>query len=65
MNIQCLTQINKFKYLGSLITSDGRSTEEIKHRIELVKSAFIKKKTIISSKTMNTRIRENVIRTYV
>jgi len=37
-NVEC------FKYLGSLLTNDGRCTCEIKSRIAMAKAAFNKKK---------------------
>jgi len=36
-NVEC------FKYLGSLLTNDGRCTREIKSRIAMEKAAFSKK----------------------
>ena len=33
-----------FKYLGSMLTNDGRCTREIKSRIAMAKAAFSKKK---------------------
>ena len=38
-NVEC------YKYLGSLLTNDGRCTREIKSRIVMAKAAFSKKKT--------------------
>jgi len=35
-----IAQITSFKYLGSLITADGRSSHEIKQRIEQAKTAL-------------------------
>ena len=37
-NVEC------FKYLGILLTNDGRCTREIKSRIAMAKAAFSKKK---------------------
>ena len=41
-----------FKYLGSILTDDGRCTCEIKSRIVMAKAAFNKKKkkTLFTSK---------------
>jgi len=39
-NVEC------FKYLGSMLTNDGRCTCEIKSRIDMAKAAFKKKKTL-------------------
>ena len=37
--------VESFKYLGSILTSDGRCTCEIKCRIAMAKAAFNKKRT--------------------
>ena len=42
-NVECL------KYLGSILTNDGRCTCEIKSRIAMAKAAFNKKKTLFTS----------------
>ena len=42
-NVEC------FKYLGSMLTKDGRCTCEIKSRIAMAKAAFNKKKTLFIS----------------
>jgi len=43
-NVEC------FKYLGSMLTNDGRCTCEIKSRIVMTKAAFNKQKTLFTSK---------------
>ena len=40
MNGQLLEEVDAFKYLGSTLTKDGRSTKEIKTRIGLATSAM-------------------------
>ena len=40
-NVEC------FKYLGSMLTNDGRCTCEIKSRIAMAKAAFDKKKILL------------------
>ena len=42
-NVEC------FKYLGSMLTNDGRCTCETKSRIAMAKAAFNKKKTLFTS----------------
>ena len=42
INGQVLEQVKKFKYLGQWITDDGRCECEIKNRIEIARSTFIK-----------------------
>ena len=41
-NVEC------FKYLGSILTNDGRCTCEIKSRIAMAKAAFNKKKILFT-----------------
>lgn len=36
-----IEQIQQFKYLGSMITSDGRCSIEIRQRIAMAKNAFM------------------------
>ena len=43
-NVEC------FKYLGSMLTNDGRYTCEITPRIAMAKAEFNKKKTLFTSK---------------
>ena len=43
---QPLENVESFKYLGSILTNDGRCTCEIKCRIAMAKAAFNKKKTL-------------------
>jgi len=42
--------MESFKYLGSMLTNDGRCTYEIKSRIFMAKAAFSKTKTLFTSK---------------
>ena len=44
-NVECL------KYLGSMLTNDGRCTCEIKSRIVMAKAALSKKKTLFTNWT--------------
>jgi len=57
-NVEC------FKYLGSLLTNDGRCTREIKFRIAMAKAAFSKKKTLFTSK-LNLNLRKKLIKCYI
>ena len=43
-----LEQVEKFKYLGTIIQSDGRNDAEIRTRVAMAKSAFIKKKELLT-----------------
>ena len=44
-----LENVESFKYLGSILTNDGRFTCEIKYRIVMAKAALNKKRTIFTS----------------
>ena len=57
-NVEC------FKYLGSLLTNDGRCTREIKSRITMAKAAFSKKKTLFTSK-LDLNLRKKLIKCYI
>ena len=57
-NVEC------FKYLGSLLTNDGRCTREIKSRIAMAKAAFSKKKTLFTSK-LDLNLRKKLIKCYI
>jgi hypothetical protein len=41
-----LENVESFKYLGSMLTNDGRCTCEIKFRIAMAKAAFNKKRAL-------------------
>jgi len=43
-----LENVESFKYLGSVLTDDGRCTCEIKSRIAIAKGAFKKKKALFT-----------------
>ena len=57
-NVEC------FKYLGSVLTNDGRCTCEIKSRIVMAKAAFNKKKDIFTS-TLDLNLRKKVVKFYI
>jgi hypothetical protein len=60
-----LKQVNKFKYHGTAITSDGRCTTEVKCRIGQAKVAFQKMRNILCNKNLSMEIRKLVLKTYV
>ena len=59
-----LENVGCFKYLGSLLTNDGRCTREIKSRIAMAKAAFSKKKTLFTSK-VDLNLRKKLIKCYI
>ena len=52
-----------FKYLGSMLTNDGRCTCEIKSRIAMAKAAFNKKKNLFIS-TLDLNLRKKLVKCY-
>src|SRR5580693_9332110 len=48
INGQLVEQVNKFQYLGSMMTEGGRCTTEVKRRIAMAKDAFSKRKELLS-----------------
>ncbi|GFR85474.1 craniofacial development protein 2 [Elysia marginata] len=62
---KCIEQIEQFKYLGQLITTDARSDDEIKSRITITKSAFTKLSHILTSKRVGLLTRLRVMKCFV
>ena len=60
-----LKQVNKFKYLGTIITSDGRCDTEVRSRIGQAKVAFQRMKSIVCNKHLSIEIRKQVVQSYV
>ena len=60
-----LRQVEKFKYLGSVATSDGKNEHEIRIRIGQAKTAFNKMKTILTNKAMAIDLRKRKLSAYI
>ena len=61
-----LQRVEKFKYLGSLITSDGRSINEIKIRTAQAKKAFQDLSTSLRNKHISIKTRiKRVLECYI
>ena len=60
-NVEC------FKYLGSMLTNDGRCTCEIKSRIAMAKAAFKKKKKkkILFTSKLDLNLRKKLVKCYI
>ena len=59
-----LENVEFFKYLGSILTNDGRCTGEIKSRIAMAKAAFNKRRTLFSS-TLDLESRKKLVKCYI
>ena len=60
-----LKRKQSFKYLGTLITQDGRGHSEVNTRIAQAKIVFQKMKSILTNKNMSTATRQRVLQCYV
>jgi hypothetical protein len=59
-----LENVVSFKYLGRILTNDGRFTCEIKCRIAMTKAAFNKKRNLFTS-TLDLELRKKQVKCYV
>ena len=62
---EVLEQVEKYKYLGSLVTQDGRCVEDIKTRIAIAKNAFTKIKAMVTNRAISINLRKRFIKAYV
>ena len=60
-----IKQVDSFTYLGSIITSDGRSETDIKCRIGMEKTACTGMRNVLCSKKLNIKTRKRVLKCYV
>ena len=54
INGEEIEQVQQFRYLGSVLTEDGRCEQEIRTRIAKAKAAFNEKKTLLEGKLQLT-----------
>jgi hypothetical protein len=59
-----LENVESFKYLGSILTNDGRFTCKINCRIAMAKAAFNKKKVLFTS-TLDLELRKKLQKCYI
>ena len=59
-----LENVKYFKYLGSMLTEDGRCTCEIKSRFAMANAAFNQKKNLFTRK-LDLNLRKRLVRCYV
>ena len=64
LNGMKIEQVKKFQYLGSIISSDGRSQDEIKARLSMARTAFTKRRDLLS-KGFNNRVKNRIIKTII
>jgi hypothetical protein len=59
-----LENVKCFRYLGSMLTDDGRCACEIKSRIAMAKAAFNKEKNLFTSK-LDLNLRKKFVKCYI
>jgi hypothetical protein len=59
-----LENVESFKYLGSILTNDGRCTCEIKCGIAMAKATFNKKRVVFTS-TLDLELRKKLVKCYI
>jgi hypothetical protein len=59
-----LDNVESFKYLGSVLTNDGKCTCEIKCRIAMAKAAFNKKRALFTS-TLDLELMKTLVKCYI
>src|SRR5437899_10553157 len=59
-----IEQVKSFKYLGSVITEDGRSHSDVKIRIAMAKDAFNKMKEFLT-KGLSRRLKKRMVKVLV
>ena len=60
-----LKQAQSFKYLGSIITPDGRCTTDIKSRLGQARTAFKNLEAILTNQKISINVRKRVLETYI
>jgi len=64
MDQKQLENVECFKYLGSILTNDGRCTCENKYRIAMAKAALSKKRALFTC-TLNLELRKKLVKCYI
>ena len=65
INGTTLKQVSQFKYLGTLITADGKCAVEIRNRITQSKIAFWKMKSVLCNRSLSMKLRKRVLQCYI
>ena len=61
---QQVEQVKSFKYLGAIITSNGRCNEEIRTRIAMAKTAFMKRRELLT-KALHIETKKKIVKTII
>ena len=56
-----LEQVEQYQYLGQLITEDGKCEVEIRRRIGIAKTNFLKMKNVLTTKRLSIETRKKIL----
>ena len=60
-----IKQVNSFRYLGSLVSEDGKCDAEIRARIGMAKTNFGKMRSILSNLSLSIGLRLRLLKSYI
>ena len=60
-----LEQVKSYQYLGQLITEDGRCENEIRRRIGIARTNFLKMKDVLVTKNLSLVTRKKILHCYI
>ena len=60
-----LEQVESYQYLGQLITEDGRCEKDIRRRISIAKTNFLKMKNVLTTKKLSMKTRKKILYCYI
>ena len=69
INLRCgnqiVKQVDRFIYLGSMITEDARCETEVKRRIGIAKKTFNDMRNLLTNRKLSVKTRKNIMKTYI
>jgi len=65
IDVRHIDRVKQFCYLDSQITNDNKSTEDVKGRIVLAKSAFQRKQNLLVNQNLSITTRKRFLKTFV
>ena len=65
INGKILEQVKSFKYLGQIITDDGKLDTEVKSRIAMARNTFAKLKDVVTARKLKLDLRKRIMKCYV
>ena len=60
-----LEQVDKYIYLGHIITEEGKCEVEIRRRLEIARSNFMNMKNLLTARVLRLSTRKKLIRCYI